>query len=158
MSKDAWSDKISLVLLHQKHTGTQRPIRNRKLPKISEAQFNEKHGVYGTLYLSWIKPHLITGLTPNRKKSQRKRGTGVKADINIAGGIYHRLNMEVDLQSSFGLHVTWCAQLYSLGETPQPPPPPNTPHLDSYTRALLVSKDRRHLFVTPWGIPLHMSG
>jgi hypothetical protein len=27
--------------------------------------------------------------------------------------------MEVDLQSLFGLHVTCCAQLYSLAETPQ---------------------------------------
>jgi hypothetical protein len=32
-----------------------------------------------------------------------------------------RLNMAVDLQSLFGLHVTWCAQLYSLAETPQFP-------------------------------------
>ncbi len=39
------------------------------------------------------------------------------------------LNMEVDLQSLFGLHVTWCAQLYSLAETAQLSPPP---HLDSY--------------------------
>ncbi len=31
--------------------------------------------------------------------------------------------MEVDLKSLFGLYVTWCAQLYSLPETPQPPPP-----------------------------------
>ncbi len=30
----------------------------------------------------------------------------------------HRLNMEADLQSLFRLHVTWCAQLYSLAETP----------------------------------------
>ncbi len=38
----------------------------------------------------------------------------------------HRLNMEVlvDLQSLFALHVTWCAQLYSLAETPQPPQSP----------------------------------
>jgi hypothetical protein len=36
-------------------------------------------------------------------------------------------------------------KLYSLAETPQPPPPP---HLGSYTRALFVSQDRRHLFVT----------
>ncbi len=36
------------------------------------------------------------------------------------------------------------AQLYSLAENPQPPPP----SWDLYTRALLVSKDRRH-FVTP---------
>ncbi len=58
--------------------------------------------------------------------------------------------MEVDLQSLFGLHVTWCAQLYSLAETPQvATPSPIPPNLDSYTRAILVRKDRRHLFVTP---------
>ncbi len=71
----------------------------------------------------------------------------------------HRLNMELDLQSIFGLHVhscthllrlpnppnpIWaqCAQLHSLAEPPQSPPP----HLGSYTRALLVSQERRHLF------------
>jgi hypothetical protein len=32
----------------------------------------------------------------------------------------HRLNMEVNLQSLFGLQVTWCAQLYSLAETTHP--------------------------------------
>jgi hypothetical protein len=32
--------------------------------------------------------------------------------------------MEVDLPSLFGLYVTWCAQLYSLAETPQLHPPP----------------------------------
>ncbi len=37
-----------------------------------------------------------------------------------------------------------CAQLYSLAETCNPP------YLGSYTRAPLVSQDRRHLFVTPW--------
>jgi hypothetical protein len=31
--------------------------------------------------------------------------------------------MDVDRQSLFGLHVTWCVQLYSLAETPQLPPP-----------------------------------
>ncbi len=40
----------------------------------------------------------------------------------------HRLNMELDLQSLFGLHVTWCTQLLSLAETPSPP---LLPHLDS---------------------------
>jgi hypothetical protein len=54
----------------------------------------------------------------------------------------HRFNMELDLQSLFGLHL----YLYSLAESPQLPLPP---HLGSYTRALLVSQDRRHLFVTP---------
>ncbi len=41
-----------------------------------------------------------------------------------------------------------CAQLYSLAETPQLPTLP--PHLGSYTRALLLSQNRRHLYVTPW--------
>ncbi len=38
-----------------------------------------------------------------------------------------RLNIELDLQSLLGLHVTWCAQLFSLAETP------HRPHLVSYT-------------------------
>jgi hypothetical protein len=50
----------------------------------------------------------------------------------------HRINMEVDLQNLFGLHVTCCAQLYSLAVTPQSPP-----HLDSYTRALLPIGQQR---------------
>jgi hypothetical protein len=48
--------------------------------------------------------------------------------------------MELDHQSLFGLLL----QLYSLAETPRLPT-----HWVSYTRALLVSQDRRHLFVTP---------
>jgi hypothetical protein len=51
--------------------------------------------------------------------------------------------MELDLQSLFGLHVHSCR--YSLAETPQ------THHttVPPFTRALLVSQDRRQLFVTP---------
>ncbi len=49
--------------------------------------------------------------------------------------------MELDLQSLFGLHVHSCTVL--IGWNPPPP------QLGSYTRALLVSQDRRHLFVTP---------
>ncbi len=60
----------------------------------------------------------------------------------------HRLNMEVDLQSLFGLHATWCAQLYSLAEISQLPPSPRI--WTRITRASLVRKYRRHLFVTPW--------
>jgi hypothetical protein len=44
--------------------------------------------------------------------------------LGILPETYCRLNMEVHLQSLFGLHVTWCAPLYSLAETPQLPPPP----------------------------------
>jgi hypothetical protein len=42
---------------------------------------------------------------------------------------------------------TPCAQLYSLAKSPQPQPLP--PHLGSYTRAPLVSQDRRHLYAIP---------
>ncbi len=59
-------------------------------------------------------------------------------------GSAHRLNMELDLQSFVGLHVYIC--IHWLRPRTLPPPP----HLGSYTRALLVSQDRRHLFVTPW--------
>ncbi len=44
-------------------------------------------------------------------------------------------------ESLFRLHAHIC----TLWLRPRHPPPP--PHLGSYTRALLVSKDRRHLFV-----------
>ncbi len=47
----------------------------------------------------------------------------------------------VDLQSLFGLNVHTCTHWLR----PRNPPP----HLGSYTRALLVSQDRRHFFVTP---------
>jgi hypothetical protein len=43
---------------------------------------------------------------------------------------------------------------YSLAEAPQLPPPPFPPHLDLYTRVLLVSKDRRHLFCNSLFLPL----
>ncbi len=58
----------------------------------------------------------------------------------------HRLNMEQDLQSSFGLLCT--AAL--LGWDPATPPPT---HLGSNTRALLVNQDRQRLFVTPCALP-----
>jgi hypothetical protein len=48
-----------------------------------------------------------------------------------------------------------CAQLYTLVEIPQLSPLP--PHLDSYTRSLLVSQDKRHLFVTPFTAALFFS-
>ncbi len=58
-------------------------------------------------------------------------------------GIYklNRLNMELDLQSLFGLLCT----AVLIGWDPATLP---LPHLGSHTRALLVRQDRRHLFVT----------
>jgi hypothetical protein len=52
--------------------------------------------------------------------------------------------MELNLQSLFKL---LCAAVL-IGLDPATPPPPPT-HLRSYTRALLVTQERRHLFVTP---------
>jgi len=45
----------------------------------------------------------------------------------------HRLNMKLDLQSSFGLHVTFCAPLFSSAETTRSP----SPHLGLYTRGAI---------------------
>ncbi len=54
-----------------------------------------------------------------------------------------RLNMVLDLQSLFGLLWTSVLIGWDLAT------PPLNPHLSLYTRALLVSQDRKHLFVTP---------
>jgi hypothetical protein len=59
--------------------------------------------------------------------------------------------MELYLQSLYGLLYTAVLLIGSDPETP----PPLTLHLGSYTRALLVSQDRRHLFVTPC---IHITG
>ncbi len=53
---------------------------------------------------------------------------------------YHCSNHRVNI------YLGSCVMLHSLAETQQPHIPP---HLGSFTRALLVSQDRRHLFVTP---------
>jgi hypothetical protein len=55
----------------------------------------------------------------------------------------HRLNMELDLQGLFGLLCT--AVLIGRHPATYPLLPP---HLGSYARALLVSQERRHLFVS----------
>jgi hypothetical protein len=47
--------------------------------------------------------------------------------------------MELDLQSLFGLHVHSCSHWLR----------PRNPRIWAHIRALLVSQDRRHLFVTP---------
>jgi hypothetical protein len=58
----------------------------------------------------------------------------------------HRLiNMELNLQSLFGLHVHILYTGVLIDGDPAPPPPAFGL---IYTRALLVSHDRRHLFVT----------
>jgi hypothetical protein len=55
----------------------------------------------------------------------------------------HRLNMELDL------YLGSCVHLYLLAESENPHATTLLPpHLVSYTRALLVSQDRRHLFIT----------
>ncbi len=59
---------------------------------------------------------------------------------------YHRLNME-DRSPKFiwdPCHVMCTAVLIVR----DPATPPHPPHSDSYTSELLVSKERRHLFVT----------
>jgi hypothetical protein len=47
--------------------------------------------------------------------------------------------------------VIW-APLYSCTHWLRPRNSPLPPHLGSYTKALLVSQGRRHLFVTPWRV------
>jgi hypothetical protein len=85
-------------------------------------------------------------LRPEFGKNKQGKST-VAAEEKLS--FYHRLNMELDLQSLFGLHVHSCT--HWLRVRPLHSPSPHT-FLDSYSRAL-VSKDRRHLFVTPCFYP-----
>jgi hypothetical protein len=55
-----------------------------------------------------------------------------------------RLNMELDLQSAFGLNMLSCTHWL---RPPQPPPPA---FALKYGRAIGQSQDKRQLFVTPW--------
>jgi hypothetical protein len=59
----------------------------------------------------------------------------------------HRLNMELDIQSLFGLLCT----AVLMGQDPLTPLLP--PILGSYMRTLFVSQDRRHIFLTLWVQP-----
>jgi hypothetical protein len=67
----------------------------------------------------------------------------------------HRLHKEIDLQSLFELMCTYSCNHWM--RDPATPTPPPLPHLGSYTRALLVSQHRRHLFVTLCFIGLYAS-
>ncbi len=60
----------------------------------------------------------------------------------------HRLNIELDLQS---LKFIW-APVYSCTHWLKPRNSPLLPHLGE--GAILVSQDRRHLFVSPWVSPV----
>ena len=78
------------------------------------------------------------------------RRTWVGLTIMYITTIQSIFNEKYEVQVKYGVKspkFVWdpCAQLNSLAETPQPPPPP-TPRVWGQ---LLVSQDRRHLFVIP---------
>jgi hypothetical protein len=60
----------------------------------------------------------------------------------------HRLNMELGLQIYLG---SMSRDVHSCTQWLRPPQSPLPTHSGSYTRALLVSQDRRHLCVTSEG-------
>jgi hypothetical protein len=69
--------------------------------------------------------------------------------------IDNRWSTKLDLQSLLGSMCTMHSYIHWL--TPNHRPPPKHPHLGSYTRALFVSQDRRHLFVTRCHRPMNIS-
>ncbi len=112
-------------------------------------------------FFCWFHLHQSASNTPSTERRKSKRG---KADIKnccvtnlndccksvafFSILVFKALNLELDLQSLFRLHVHSCTHWRSdpakCRKTPLLPP-----HLGSCTRALLVGQDRRHLFVTP---------
>jgi hypothetical protein len=75
-------------------------------------------------------------------RAEMKRKCHLHSSGNVSAmHVKHRLNMDSDLQSLFGLHVHNCTHWLR---------PPQThhltfPHLGSYTRTLLVSQERRRI-------------
>ncbi len=61
----------------------------------------------------------------NTEKMRSEPDLIVSCILRVKYAAEHRLNIELGLQSLFELHVTWCAQLFSLAETPQLPLPPH---------------------------------
>jgi hypothetical protein len=66
---------------------------------------------------------------------------------DAAKGVWHRLNMELDLQSLFG-------PLCSCPLWLRPRNSPPSPAFGLIYKALLVIQNRRHLFVTPWSLAI----
>ncbi len=105
------------------------------------------HVVSNPISLLWSSVFRIIRNVRTSWKEIEKTTYNVVFTVGVGGEfsdyitVHQRFNMEVDLQSLFGLHV------YSLAETPQFLP--SSRIWTRITRALLVSKDRRHLFVTP---------
>ncbi len=77
--------------------------------------------------------------------SNRKHVAAYSTVFIEGTGDEQRLNMELDLQSFF------LGSMCTAEPKPPSPPPPILPQLGSYTRALLVSQERRHLSVAPGG-------
>ncbi len=96
----------------------------------------------GVTYLCLLSTLFHWCLRFFRQKCRNHRLGRHRTRIHPVNTLDHRLNMELDLQSLFELHVHSCTHWLR-------PRKSLPPHLGSYTRALMVSQDRRHLFTTP---------
>jgi hypothetical protein len=77
---------------------------------------------------------------------QRQRGEAQNTELKQKTSFSH--HHQLALQSLFGLQVTCCAQLFSLAETPQPPP--SIPAFGlTYERRYWISQNRRLIFINP---------
>jgi hypothetical protein len=72
-----------------------------------------------------LQETLYEGMEPKQAHNCRRflLRRNYKCDGPIVFGLYHRLNVELDLQTLFGLHVH-TAQLYSFSLAETPPPFP----------------------------------
>jgi hypothetical protein len=78
-----------------------------------------------TQFYSWDRNYtdilLLTAQSVNIMNSDAQLFLASTVMTKTLKGNYHRLKMELDLQSFFGLHVQ--AELYSSAQSPQPPSP-----------------------------------
>jgi hypothetical protein len=81
--------------------------------------------------------------------ADRRNGSGAKYDAGDQRVVRSWEGPSSDEGTDHWAPVYSCTHWLRPRDTPQLPP---SPHLGSCTRALLISRDRRHLFVTPCDI------
>ncbi len=85
-----------------------------------------------------IRPDMSPNRFPSQKTKFLRLAIAIIHPLYAVQGRDHKSNMDLDLQSLFGLLYT----ALLIGWKPATPP--------KRGRSLLVSPDRRHLFVTHW--------
>ncbi len=138
MNVQSWTSRTDRTIRTNIIIGTSRMSRNRRRRRRSG-----RTGRVWSIHLDAPFPLILFSILLYNDDIYWFSNTFFFVDFITTGSVDNMLNMELDLKSLFEL---LCTAAVLSGWAPATPS--LTPHLGSHTRALLVSQDRRHLFVT----------